>query len=182
MRCKTIQRWLPDYRLADLSAKRRKMVKDHLAVCDACRLQAQLWESLCEFSADVCRLPAEFDWTPFERALEAELRRSHTPAGTFSRWKERLLDNLNAAFNYPRKNALRVVFVLTLAVIAVLALVSPRPPAGSKPSLGNLTIGDTYLSVQDDGIVYYLGFDREQTFARREATINTSEGIEPEGY
>jgi anti-sigma factor RsiW len=178
--CKTIQRLIPDYRLADLSAKRRKIVKDHLAVCEDCRARARVWESLCNLGADACRLPAEFDWAPFDRALQEELRRTRVDDAILVRWKDFLLSNLNALANYPRKNAFRVAFFSALAVIVFSAAFHLPTRPQVQPSLGNLIIGESYQSVQGDGIVYYRGADREKTVAREEISPKTIEVIEPE--
>ena len=92
--CALLQRWLPDYPDGELPAWRRRWLEGHVAHCDACRQELQVFrEMVASLKAAPQAEPSEEFWSQFSREMHLKLVQATSeaqPAPAPLRWRSRL--------------------------------------------------------------------------------------------
>ncbi len=153
MDCTKIIKKLPDYRLGRGKLSQRRAIEAHLQNCAACQEELRIWENFCAFSAQQLRIPETLDWTPLQRALEAELRRLPGARTAASKQRKsfrarRLQPAIPRRFAYP-------LLIAGAAVMVILGLGSGRFQQTHPALKHKLILGSEFVAQESDGRLVY---------------------------
>jgi anti-sigma factor RsiW len=168
MNCKKIVKMLPDYRLGRGRPVWRRAITAHLNDCAACREQLKIWENFCAFSVEQLRIPNSLDWTPLQRALDAEQRRASrgadaAPHPVFRRKRRTALPARRLQPASPRRFGYRLL-VVGAAVMVLLGLWM-RPFRQTSPALKyKLTLESEFVAEASNGDLVYREIRAKQIY------------------
>ncbi len=176
MNCKKVASYIPDYISGNLSENRKKLVEQHLSVCANCQSWAEEWRGIRNFSAQVIHPPADLDWEPFDRAIDAELERNPAPVRRRFSLSE-VWDYIRGElWNFPRILPLRLsVSVAAVCLVVFLSGHLDFFPQSDQPPF-DLTLADHYYSEQDGEISLYAQGQENTEFYHEVINVTSVEG------
>ncbi len=175
MNCKKVQKYIPDLRSGNLTDRINDAVNDHLAECRICQRWLEVWDRFCDLGTEVIQPPEDFNWTPFDQTLEAELQRQPALTGWHFNLKKPWKSVVNKLYFFPNRLHLRVLLTGAAAVF-IIFISSQLTPHQQTQDSGDLVIGGLLTSNQESGMILYREAEPERIYFRETIRLETAEG------
>jgi predicted anti-sigma-YlaC factor YlaD len=176
MNCETAQKCIPDLRTGQLSTHQVDLLKEHLSSCKGCAAWLKNWAEICNIGKKALTPPPSLDWSSFDAAIEAELRRNPIPGRQSLSLKDFWQALSSFILNYPRKTSIRLASSVALA--AAVALFFFSRPVPSDPEHGHLILGEAVISSPHGDLVTYKSSETDRGYYHEVISLNLVEGKE----
>ena len=178
MKCTKVEKLIPDYLDGSLSRHFFVSVKQHLNACEECRLRTEDWAEICTLGKEVINPPSELDWSSFDEAIAAEMRRNPVPG------KRRHTHILRDIYDYLAqelrsvfpKNPVRIAVAFGVVCVVVLSNTHFFSKPKAPQAFSQLTVGELMLSHQQGEVTSYRFGDRNKSFHYEVISLSTIEG------
>jgi|GEM_PF-3580197 len=174
MNCKKAQKYIPDLHSGNITPQLRAALERHLNECPDCRQWRETWSSIRHLSREVIKPPPEMDWSPFDLALDQELKRNPVPG----RHRSGLMDSIQRVRGniwYSWK-ILRPRWILVGATAVLLIFIGSHLNPIQSIEESHLTIGAYLTSQQQGGLVLYQEGEANSTYYSETINLELIEG------